>query len=43
MWFRDLIERDHSVDLGVNNRLILKLILKSRKWEGVDGLFVCYA
>lgn len=24
MWFEDLKERDHSVDLGVDNRIILK-------------------
>jgi hypothetical protein len=30
-WNGDLMERDHSEDLGLNGRIILKLILK--KWD----------
>jgi len=31
-WWEDLTERDHLEDLGLNGRIILKLIFK--KWDG---------
>jgi hypothetical protein len=40
MWFRDLKEKDHSVDLGVDKRIILKWILKTKM--GRYERFVCY-
>ena len=32
----DLIERDHVEDLGLDGRIILRLICK--KWDGKPGL-----
>jgi len=31
-WWGDLVERDHLEDLGLDGRVILKLVFK--KWDG---------
>jgi len=38
-WSGDLMERVHSEDLGVNGRIILKLILKKWDNEAWAGFF----
>jgi len=34
-WFGNLRERDHSEDIGIDGKIILKWILN---WMGTDGL-----
>jgi hypothetical protein len=38
-WWGDLMERDHSEDLGLDGRIILKLISKKWNEEAWTGLF----
>ena len=35
-WWRDLMERGYMKDLGVDGKIILKLIFKI--WDGVDWI-----
>jgi hypothetical protein len=35
-WLEGLNGRDHSVDLGVDGRTVLRWIIEKMVWEGVD-------
>jgi hypothetical protein len=37
-WSESLKGRDHSEDLSVDGRIILKWILEEKGWEGMDGI-----
>jgi hypothetical protein len=37
-WWGNLRERDHFVDLGIGERMILKMYLQEVGWGGITGL-----